>query len=137
MSEGMNYVVLMGHLGADPILRHTQAGQAVLSIRMATTEVYFDKNKERQEITQWHDVTVWGNRAEGLARILVKGSGIVVEGSLRTSSYEKDGVKKYHTEINARDIHLMPSARRDVSESFDDTARAKSNGSSAFADTPF
>jgi single-strand DNA-binding protein len=137
MSEGMNYVVLMGNLGADPILRHTQEGRAVLNIRMATSDTYLDKNKERQEIVEWHDVTIWGPRAEGLSRILQKGSGIVVEGSLHTSSYEKDGVKRYRTEVNARDIHLMPSGRRESSDGFDDTARPKSNGSSAFADTPF
>jgi single-strand DNA-binding protein len=133
----MNYVVLMGHLGADPVLRQTQSGQAVLNIRMATNDTYFDKNKERQEVTEWHDVVVWGARAEGLSRILAKGSGIVVEGALHTSTYEKDGIRRYRTEVRARDIHLLPGARRESSDSFDDTQRGKSNGGAAFADTPF
>jgi single-strand DNA-binding protein len=106
MSDGMNRVMLLGNLGADPELRYTQAGMAVLSIRMATTETYVDKNKERQERTEWHTVVVWGARAEALAKILVKGSSVLVEGGLRTQSYEKDGQKRYKTEVHARDLFL-------------------------------
>lgn len=110
MSEGMNRVYLFGNLGADPELRFTAGGQAVLNIRMATTESYLDANKERQEKTEWHSVVVWGKRGDGLAKILHKGDRIVVEGGLRTSDYEKDGVKRYKTEIHARDVFLAGSA---------------------------
>jgi single-strand DNA-binding protein len=107
MADGLNRVMLLGNLGRDPELRFTGGGQAVLHIRMATTESYLDKDKTRQERTEWHDVTVWGKRGEALAKILAKGSTIFVEGSLRTSSYDnREGVKVYKTEINATDIIL-------------------------------
>jgi single-strand DNA-binding protein len=104
MSDGMNRVILLGNLGADPELRYTTAGAAVLNLRLATNESWVDKNKEPQERTEWHQVVVWGPRAEGLARVLTKGSGVLVEGTLRTSSYEKDGQKRYRTEVYAREV---------------------------------
>lgn len=103
----LNRVILMGHLGADPELRTTADGLSLLKLRIATGEAWLDKeSRERQERTEWHDVTLFGNRAEGLSRILHKGDCIVVEGSLRTSSWEKDGVKRWRTEVLARDICL-------------------------------
>jgi single-strand DNA-binding protein len=104
MSDGMNRVILLGNVGADPELRYTTAGVAVLNVRLATNESYVDRNKEPQERTEWHTVVVWGNRAEGLSRVLAKGSGVLIEGTLRTSSYEKDGQKRYRTEVHARDV---------------------------------
>src|SRR4051812_23444383 len=106
MSEGMNRVILLGNVGANPELRYTTAGVAVLSLRLATNESDLDKNKEPQGRTEWHTVVVWGARAEGLARVLTRGSGVLVEGTLRTSSYEKDGQKRYRTEVHAREICL-------------------------------
>lgn len=106
MSEGLNKVMLLGNLGADPELRMTAGGQAVLKLRLATTETYLDKSNTRQERTEWHSVTIWGKRGEALAKILAKGSNIFVEGSLRTTSYEKNGEKRYSTEINASNILL-------------------------------
>jgi single-strand DNA-binding protein len=102
----MNKVLLLGNLGGDPDLRYTPAGTAVLNFRIATNEVWFDKNKERQERVEWHNIVVWGPRGEGLSRILVKGSGVLVEGGLRTSSYEKDGQKHYKTDVHAREVFL-------------------------------
>lgn len=104
MSDGMNKVILLGNLGADPELRYTGGGVAVLSFRLATTETWIDKNRELQERTEWHNVVVFGGRAEGLAKHLVKGSSVLVEGGLRTSSYEKEGQKRYKTEVHARDV---------------------------------
>jgi len=106
MAEGLNKVMLLGNLGADPELKMTQGGQAVLKLRLATTETYLDKNQTRQERTEWHSVTLWGKRGEALAKFLTKGERIFVEGSLRTSSYEKNGEKRYSTEINATNIIL-------------------------------
>lgn len=115
MAEGFNRVVLLGNLGADPDLRSTQGGQSVLRLRLATTERYLDQTKEWKERTEWHNVTVWGKRGEALHRILTKGSTIFVEGSLRTTSYDKDGVKMYKTEVVAQNIVLTggrPGAER-------------------------
>ena len=106
MAEGLNKVMLLGNLGADPELKMTQGGQSVLKLRLATTETYLDKNQTRQERTEWHSVTLWGKRGEALAKFLTKGERIFVEGSLRTSSYEKNGEKRYSTEINASNIIL-------------------------------
>jgi single-strand DNA-binding protein len=106
MAEGLNKVMLLGNLGADPELRVTQGGQAILKLRLATTENYLDRNNTRQERTEWHSVTLWGKRGEALSKFLSKGERIFVEGALRTSSYEKDGEKRYRTEIVASNIIL-------------------------------
>lgn len=106
MAEGLNKVLLLGNLGADPELRVTPGGSAVLNLRLATTETYLDRNNTRQERTEWHRVVIWGKRGEALAKILAKGSSIFVEGGIRTSSYEKNGEKRYSTEIHATNIIL-------------------------------
>jgi single-strand DNA-binding protein len=107
MAEGLNRVMLLGNLGADPELRFTQGGQAVLNMRIATTESYLDKDKVRRERTDWHNVVVWGKRGEALGKILTKGSSVFIEGSLRTSSYDdRDGNKRYKTEIIANNVLL-------------------------------
>jgi len=112
MAEGFNRVMLLGNLGADPELRFTQGGQAVLNLRLATTETYLDKDKVRRERTDWHNVVVWGKRGEALAKILGKGSSLFVEGSLRTSSYDdRDGNKRYKTEVIANNVILSGGGR--------------------------
>jgi single-strand DNA-binding protein len=106
--EGLNKVFLLGNLGADPELRYTQGGQAVCNIRLATTESYLDKDNVRKERTDWHSVVVWAKRGEALSKILAKGSTILVEGGIRTSSFEdKEGNKRYKTEIVATDVKLL------------------------------
>lgn len=105
-NEGLNHAFLIGNIGADPELRMTPQGTAVLKFSLATTEVYFDKDRVKQERTEWHRVVVWGKRGEALARILSKGMRATVIGRIHTSSYEKDGVKRYSTEIMADKIFL-------------------------------
>ena len=111
MSDGLNKVMLLGNIGAEPELRTTPQGPPVLKLRLATTWTYVDKNQEKQERTEWHSVTIWGKRGEALSRILTKGSRILVEGRLQTSSYEKDGVKKYRTEVVADDVFFAGGPR--------------------------
>lgn len=113
MAEGLNRVTLLGNLGADPELRYTQGGQAVLNIRLATTESYLDKDRVRKERTDWHAVVLWGKRGEALGKFLTKGSQILVEGRLSTSSYEdRDGNKRYKTEVVANNVVLVGGRSR-------------------------
>jgi len=108
MAEGLNRAILVGNLGVDPELKFTQGGQAVLRIRLATSESFLNRTGERQERTDWHTVVVWGKRAEALNKILSKGRTIWVEGRIQTRSWEdKDGGKRYSTEINATNIGLV------------------------------
>ena len=108
MAEGLNRVMLLGNLGADPELRMTGGGQAVLKLRLATSETYLDRNKVRQERTDWHSIVVWGKRGEALSKILNKGSRLFVEGRLQTSSYDdKEGHKRYRTEVIASDMIML------------------------------
>jgi single-strand DNA-binding protein len=108
VSEGLNKVMLIGNLGADPELKYTQGGQAICKLRLATTERYKSKDGERQERTEWHSVIIWGNRAEALGKILEKGKTVYIEGRLQTSSWDdKEGNKRYKTEINATEILLL------------------------------
>jgi single-strand DNA-binding protein len=104
MTNGLNRVTLFGNLGNDPELRTTSEGLKILTFRLATNEVFFDKDRNKQERTEWHTVVMFGNRAEPLARYLTKGARVLVEGRLQTSSYEKDGVKRNKTEVIASDV---------------------------------
>ena len=111
MADGLNRVQLLGNLGAEPELRATGGGQAVLKLRLACAEKYKDRDGEWKERTEWVSVTLWGKRGEALAKILSKGDRIFVEGSLRTSSYEKDNEKRYRTEVNATNVILCGGRR--------------------------
>jgi single-strand DNA-binding protein len=114
MAEGLNKAILVGNLGMDPELKFTQNGQAILRMRLATTESFLNRNKERQERTEWHTVILWGNRAEALNKILSKGRSLCIEGRIQTRSWEdKDGNKRYSTEIVATNVVLLPGGRRD------------------------
>ncbi len=107
--RGVNKVILIGHLGDDPEVRYTASGTAVAKFRLATNESYTDKDGNRQELTEWHRVVVWGKLAEICGQYLAKGRQVYIEGRLRTSSYEKDGIKRYSTEIVARDMQMLGS----------------------------
>ncbi len=142
MADGLNRVMLLGNLGADPELRSTSGGQAVLKFRLATSESYLDRNRTRQERTEWHNVVVWGKRAEALAKILNKGSRLFVEGSLRTSSYEdREGNKRYKTEVTALNVVLCggrsgPAAREGGSE-FEEESGGSAAPSGGYDDSGF
>jgi single-strand DNA-binding protein len=102
----MNRAILMGNLGADPELKTTGGGQAVMTFRLATSEKYVDKQGDKQERTDWHRCVMWGTRAEKLAPHLSKGSRVLVMGRVQTREYEKDGEKRYITEINVNDLEF-------------------------------
>ena len=112
MADGLNRVTLIGNLGADPELRVLNDGKSVLRLRLATSSSWLDDNRVRQERTEWHSCTVWGKRAEGLAKILSKGDRLAVEGEIRYSQYDdKDGIKRYRAEISVRNVVLCGSSR--------------------------
>jgi single-strand DNA-binding protein len=105
----VNKVILIGNLGADPELKYTPSQRPLCNLRIATTEVYKDKSGQRQEKTEWHRVTVWGDQAENCNKYLAKGRSVYVEGRLQTRSYDKDGQKHYATDIVADRVVFLGS----------------------------
>ena len=104
----VNKVILVGNLGRDAELRYTPGGAAVATLNLATTEVWNDKNQQKQEKTEWHRIVLWGKQAESLQEYLTKGKQIYVEGRLQTRQWDdKDGNKRYTTEIKADRITLL------------------------------
>ncbi|OGC90965.1 MAG: single-stranded DNA-binding protein [candidate division Zixibacteria bacterium RBG_16_53_22] len=104
----VNKAIILGNLGADPELRYTPTGQAVTSLRIATTEKYKDKSGASQSRTDWHNVVCWGRLAEIAKDYLKKGSPVYVEGRIQYRSYDdKEGIKRYRTDIVAIGMQLL------------------------------
>jgi single-strand DNA-binding protein len=103
-----NRVILIGNLGQDPELRHTQNQTAVCTLNIATTDYKTGQDGQRQEFTEWHRVVVWGRQAENAGKYLSKGRSCMVEGRLQTRSWEdKSGQKRYTTEIVAQNVQFL------------------------------
>lgn len=114
MAGGVNKVILLGRLGADPDMRYTPSGQGVCELRLATNESWTDKNGQRQERTEWHRIVIWGKRAEICSKYLSKGREVYIEGRIQTRNYDdKDGNKRYITEIIASDVQFIGGGGRD------------------------
>lgn len=111
MSRGINKVILVGNLGADPETRYSAGGAAITSIRIATSEAWKDKQTgEMQERTEWHRIKFFGRLAEIAGEYLRKGSQVYVEGSLRTDKYtDKEGIERYTTDIIANEMQMLGS----------------------------
>ena len=104
----VNKAILIGNLGADPELRYTSGGTAVASFGIATTEKFKNKDGEQQEKTEWHNIVCWARLAEIANEYLKKGNPVYIEGRIQTRSYDdKDGIKRYRTEIVARQMQLL------------------------------
>lgn len=113
MGEGINKVILVGNLGADPELRYTSGGQAVCDMRMATSERWKGKDGEMQEKTEWHRIVVWGRSAESCNEYLRKGSQAYVDGRIQTRKWEdRDGNTRYTTEIVANRVLFLSGGGR-------------------------
>ncbi len=109
----VNKVILVGNLGRDSELRYTAGGAAVATLNLATTEAWNDKQGQKQEKTEWHRIVLWGKQAESLQEYLVKGKQIYVEGRLQTRQWDdKDGSKRYTTEIKADRLTLLGGGER-------------------------
>ncbi|MFC5740081.1 single-stranded DNA-binding protein [Dyella tabacisoli] len=109
MARGINKVIVVGNLGADPETRYTSSGTAITSLRIATSEQWTDKQSgEKQERTEWHRVKLFGRLAEISGEYLKKGRQVYIEGSLRTDKYtDKDGVERYSTDIIAAEMQML------------------------------
>ena len=105
--SGINKVILVGHLGKDPEARHLEGGVSVVSFPLATSET-FNKDGRKVEQTEWHNIVMWRGLADVAAKYLQKGKLVYIEGKLRTRSFEdKEGVKKYTTEVVAENFTLL------------------------------
>lgn len=110
MARGVNKVILVGNLGADPETRYMQSGAPVTNFRVATSEQWRDKSSgENRERTEWHSIVCFARLAEIAGEYLRKGSKVYVEGALRTSSWESDGQTRYKTEIIANEMQMLDS----------------------------
>lgn len=109
--SGINKVILVGRLGADPDKKNTSTGQTVTKLNVATSENWVNKEGTRQEKTEWHRIVVWGKLAETCAQHLSKGRQIYIEGRLQTRGWETDkGEKRFSTEVVANQVLFLGSA---------------------------
>jgi len=111
----INKVILVGRLGKDPEIRSTPGGTSVAKFSLATDEKFTDKNGEKQERTEWHNIVAWGRLGEICGQYLRKGKLVYIEGSIRTDSWDdkESGQKKYRTEIVAREMKMLDGRRDD------------------------
>lgn len=110
---GINKVILIGNLGKDPEVRTLESGVKVATFSLATTESYKNKNGDRVEHTEWHNIVLWRGQAEVAEKFLKKGNPVYIEGRIRTRSYEdSNNVKKYITEIQGDNMTML-GGRRD------------------------
>ena len=107
----MNRVTLMGRVGQDPELKYTPGGTAVANFSVATSKKWTDKNGQKQEKSEWHRIVIWGKLGELANQYLAKGRQVLLEGELQTRAWDdKDGVKRYTTEIVANNLEFIGSA---------------------------
>lgn len=138
MSQGLNKAQLIGNVGQTPELKYTQGGTAVMTLRVATNERFKNKDGEWTDRAEWHSVVVWGKRAEGLSKVVEKGTSLYVEGRIQTRTWDdKEGQKRYSTEIVANQILLLGrkgGGGGAEAGSHDDEGSASSKGSKAGGD---
>lgn len=104
----MNKVVLIGRLGADPVMKYMESGNAAANLRVATSRFVTGQDGVRRELTEWHDVVCWGKTAEAVVEYTGKGSQVSIEGRIQTRSWDgQDGQKHYRTEIVAESVEFL------------------------------
>ncbi|MBC5840619.1 MAG: single-stranded DNA-binding protein [Flavobacteriaceae bacterium] len=103
-----NTVQLIGHVGQDPEVKTLEGGKKLANLSIATNEVYYKENGDKVEKTEWHRVTAWGKTAEIIEKYVTKGKEVAIEGKLTHRSYDdKDGVKRFITEVVANELLLL------------------------------
>lgn len=130
----LNKVMVYGNITRDPELKALVSGSSVCSFSVATNRRWKDKNGEQKEEVEFHNIVVYGRHAENVAQYMRKGSAIFVEGRLSTRSWEKDGVKRYTTEIIADNTQFGPKI---ASQTPSDTERNQDVGDTDPDDIPF
>jgi single-strand DNA-binding protein len=124
----LNKVMLIGNVGVDPEYRTTATGTSVVSLTLATNEKWTDKQGAKQEKTEWHRVAMFNKLAELANQYVKKGSKIYIEGKITTSTYEKNGEKRYSTEIIANSMQFLDSKPKDgVTQRSEPRQQAQSN----------
>ena len=139
--SGVNKVILVGRLGADPKVRYTSNGNPVATLSLATSEKWKDKEGQSQEKTEWHRVVLWSRLAELAGQYLNKGRQVYIEGKLQTRKWEdKDGQTRYTTEIVGNQMQFLGGANEGASHSSDlppDLGPAPDMSGGAEEDIPF
>lgn len=107
--SSLNKVMILGRLGQDPEMRYTQNQTPVVNLSVATSEYRKDNVGEKNEFTEWHKIVVFSKQAENCQKYLSKGSQVFIEGKLQTRSWDKDGEKRYSTEIVAQNVQFVGS----------------------------
>jgi single-strand DNA-binding protein len=131
--SGINKVILVGHLGKDPEVRYLEGGVSVTSFPLATSENY-NKDGRKVEQTEWHNIVMWRGLADVAAKFLQKGKLVYIEGKLRTRSFEdKEGIKKYTTEVVADNFTLLGRKSDFENDSIKQVSKTSEDG---IGDTP-
>ena len=134
MARGVNKVIAIGNLGADPEVKYIATGQAVANFSLGVTEKWKDKaSGEMKESTEWMRCECWGKQAEIAEQYLRKGALLYIEGSMRTDSWESDGVKKYMTKVRVNSFQML-GARGSAGEGQDRKPQVKVDDGQPFDD---
>jgi single-strand DNA-binding protein len=107
MTTLRNNVQLIGRLGNEPEVRTFESGKKMATFTLATSEVYYNNQGEKVEETQWHNIVVWGKKVDVVENYVKKGQEIALQGKIQTRSYEKEGEKRYITEINLNELLML------------------------------
>ena len=135
---GVNKVILLGNLGKDPEVRRLDDGRGVANFSLATSETYKNKSGEKVTNTEWHNIVLWSPLADIAENYLKKGSQVYIEGKISNRSYEdKDGVKKYISEVVGREITLLGRAPNSDSMNTQESTPQNNQESSVEDDLPF
>ena len=137
----LNKVIIIGRIGKDPEVRHTQSGQSVASFSVATDESYKDQSGQKVEKTEWHRITAWGKQAEFIGNYLGKGRLVYIEGKIETRKWtDNNGQERYTTEIKADRVQALdprPDAQQQAGQQSTGQQPAQYNANDEMGDCPF
>lgn len=127
--SGVNKAILIGNLGKDPEIRHLEGNRSVANFPLATSETYKNRDGEKIETTEWHNIVLWNKLAEIAEKFLKKGDKLFIEGRIRTRKWEdKDGITRYTTEINGDNMTMLSPKKESASDSLSQPSGTTSTG---------